>query len=70
MPAHAHAHAHGHAQAHPVHVHKKPEVIPVAVAPAPVVVEEPSEESLSEVSEAVEFVGEVFHGDAEDPYVD
>ena len=70
MPAHAHAHAHGHAHAHPEHVHKKPEVIPVAVAPAPVVVEEPSEESLSEVSEAVEFVGEVFHGDAEDPYVD
>ena len=66
MPAHAHAHAHGHAHAHPVHVHPKPEVIPVA--PTPVVVEEPVEEALSEAS--LEVVGEVFHGDAEDPYVE
>lgn len=31
---------------------------------------EPAEESLSEVSEPVEIIGEVFHGDEEDPYVD
>ena len=31
---------------------------------------EPAEESLSEVSEPVEVIGEVFHGDEEDPYVD
>ena len=62
VPVHAHAHA------HPVHVHPKPVVVPVAVAPTPVVVEEPVEEALSEAS--LEVVGEVFHGDAEDPYVD
>ena len=66
VPVHAHAHAHGHAHAHPVHVHPKPEVIPVA--PTPEVVEEPVEEALSEAS--LEVVGEVFHGDEEDPYVE
>jgi len=45
-------------------VHHKPHV----VEPAPV--EEPVEESVSEVSEHVEIIGEVFHGDEEDPYVD
>ena len=60
---------HPHAHAHPVHVHHpvvhhKPHV----VEPAPV--EEPVEESVSEVSEHVEIIGEVFHGDEEDPYVD